>query len=160
MGMLLSMCLILTVASVLLEMFLIKKVRPLRWMNHKSALIGVIMSMALSWALGMIFGIAGLVAGTAGILSTVISEPIHAVKRARVRGRGKIDAWVNEFMDTYRPLFKVVKICFILIFLPLWAPVLIRRYCLAYKSIQLRSGHGQALLALTGPDFWTDNFVR
>jgi hypothetical protein len=160
MGMLFAMMLVLTFASVVLEMFLVKKIRPLKWLNRKSAIVGIVMSMALSWALGLIFGIAGLTAGIAGVLSTVISEPIHAVGRARERGKTKLDLWVNEFMATYRPVFRIIKICFVLMFLPIWAPVLIRRYFLAYKALQLQSGHGKALLALTGPDFWTENFVR
>lgn len=160
MGMLLTMMLILTFASVVLEMFLVKKVKPLRWISHKSAVVGIIMSMALSWALGLIFGIAGLTAGIAGILSTVISEPIHAVGRARARGRTKIDAWVNEAVATFRPVFKIVKLAFYLALLPITLPILCRRYFLAYKGIAAYNGHGKALLALTGPDFWTSNFIR
>lgn len=160
MGMLFAMMLVLTFASVVLELFLVKKIRPLRWLNHKSAIVGIIMSMALSWALGLIFGIAGLTAGIAGVLSTVVSEPIHAVSRARSRGRTKLDAWVNEAVATFRPVWKAIKICVILMFLPLWLPILIRRYAMAYRAISNHRGHGVALLALTGPDFWTTNFIR
>lgn len=124
--MLLIMALGLMVISAYIEFKVIQKVAFIRWLNHKSWAIGFIMSMALSLALGWAFGLSGLVAGMAGLGSTVITDPVHAVNR-RKSSDSEFARKYNEIKDTYRPVLKLVKLPFIIAAFLIMLPVKVRR---------------------------------
>lgn len=131
-GVLLTTALVLAIAAAFIEFRLFYTVPILKKLVEKSAAIGIGMSLLLSLLIGTMFGAAGLVVMVAGMLSTAFTEPVHAMNRkmqknaqnsAKVAGRMTI----NDFRDTYRPVAKVIKFGFIVMTLPIWLPVKIKK---------------------------------
>lgn len=132
--MLLTMALILALCSAWLEFKILNKVPLFKKLNRKSQLVGLGMSIGLSWMVGILFGATGLVVLIAGLLSTAMTEPVHAAFRYMETKNNEVTAKVHkaqafaiEARDTYRPVGKAVKWTAIATTAPLWGPVIIRR---------------------------------
>lgn len=139
--MLLSMALILAVASAYIEFKILKAVPLLGRWNRKSMAFGLVLSFAISAALGALFGAAGLVVMMAGVVSTALTEPVHEIRRrmdkAGVDTRVKIERAKKALVDTkdtYRPVGKAVKWTAIVGTSPVWVPVVVRRKYVAWKG--------------------------
>lgn len=121
------MAFILGIGSAFVEIVLIRKVRPLRWINERSQIAGFAVSVLISFLLGSIFGMAGLVVGIAAILSTMFTEPIWYANRKMRESHSKTGYWIKEAKDTWTPMLGVLKIAAIIALSPIWVPVKIRR---------------------------------
>lgn len=142
MGMLLTMALLLAVISAWLEFKLLKTVPGLRWLNRKSAFIGLAISIGISWMLGFIFGAAGLVVLLAGILSTFLTEPVHAFHRSASARKSQVVKGWSDFKATWRPIWLIAKYSMIILLLPIWLPIVIRNKLLALHPNQPPSPQG------------------
>ena len=68
---------ILTTISVIAELMLFFKFKFVQNMIHRHEVLGLALSFGLTIGLGTIFGAQGLIAMTAGLLSTVITQPFY-----------------------------------------------------------------------------------
>ena len=75
--MLLISALILGVASAMVELLLYFQVQPLRSLIEKYEICGLILSMLLSMLIGHAFGAVGVTVLIAGVVSTVMTQPIY-----------------------------------------------------------------------------------
>ena len=73
----LSFVILLAVMSSLFEGMLAAKIPILRKIGHKSKLANLMISILISYILGVAFGAGGLIAMTAAILSTIMSIPVY-----------------------------------------------------------------------------------
>lgn len=73
--MLLSMMIILALASSALELTLAARIKPWRMLCAKYSSANMIVSLLLSFVIGMAFGAQGLIAMGAGVISTMLSYP-------------------------------------------------------------------------------------
>lgn len=73
--MLFSMMIVLAVASSALEITLAARVKPWRTLCAKYSSANMIMSLVLSYVIGIAFGAQGLIAMGAGVISTILSYP-------------------------------------------------------------------------------------
>lgn len=129
-GVLLTTALVLAAVSVLIELKIFYSTPWLKKLVGLSVIVGIAMSLALSWVLGLLFGASGLIVLLAGTISTAITEPIHAWKRKQSKRKDKVHSSIKEFADTWRPVGKLIKYAFLLVTSPLWVPVKIRRWWL------------------------------
>jgi hypothetical protein len=77
--MMLTVIITFVLASVLLELMLVRSLPVLRNMVRRYRLVGVILSVGLSWCLGHLFAAAGTVVLIGSIASTVITQPVYEV---------------------------------------------------------------------------------
>lgn len=73
--MLLSMMIILALASSALELTLAARIKPWRMLCAKYSSVNMIVSLLLSFVIGIAFGAQGLIAMGAGVISTMLSYP-------------------------------------------------------------------------------------
>lgn len=71
----LTMVVLLAIMSTVLELMIAAKVPAWRRLSAKSGLFNLLNSLFLSYLMGIAFGAAGLIAMTAGVLSTMLSVP-------------------------------------------------------------------------------------
>lgn len=74
----LTMVILLSVASSALELMIASQVPLWRQWSYKSKLFNLVNSMFLSYIIGIAFGAAGLIAMTAGFVSTFMTIPGYA----------------------------------------------------------------------------------
>ena len=65
--------------STALELMIAAKIPPWRKLSHKNKLFNLLNSIFISYLVGIAFGAAGLIAMTAGIISTILSIPGYAL---------------------------------------------------------------------------------
>lgn len=99
-----TFAIILAILSTGIEMFFVIQFEPIRrfMISHKK--FGLFFSFALSYALGVMFGAAGLIAMTAAIASTVMSLGIYesnVLKYANAQNRAKITAEIKKYTDLF-----------------------------------------------------------
>lgn len=107
-----TFAIMLAVLSTGIEMFFVVQYETVRkfMINHKK--FGLFFSFALSYALGTMFGAAGLIAMTAAIASTALSLVIYesgALKYAEPQNRAQITARVKKNTDL---LVRTIKFWF------------------------------------------------
>lgn len=71
----LTFVLLLAIMSTLLELMIAARIPSWRRLSHKNQLFNLLNSMFISYFMGIAFGAAGLIAMTAGVLSTMLSIP-------------------------------------------------------------------------------------
>jgi hypothetical protein len=71
----LTFVILLAFMSTALELMIAAKIPLIRKFSHKSKLFNLLNSLFLSYLIGVAFGASGLIAMTAGILSTMLSIP-------------------------------------------------------------------------------------
>lgn len=99
----LSFVFILAIASFALEMMLASKFPLMRKIASSNNIANLIISISLSYFIGVIFGAAGLIAMTAGIVSTLMSVPgymilhnIYDSPKALQRGGNQIEYYKQK----------------------------------------------------------------
>jgi hypothetical protein len=98
---------ILAIASFLMEMMIAAKFPPMRRIAANNHLANLAISISLSYFIGTIFGAAGLIAMTAGIVSTLMSVPgyamLHAIydsDKAQERGGNQIEYYKQKTAES------------------------------------------------------------
>jgi hypothetical protein len=76
--MLLTMMIMLAIASTIVEMMFAAKIPAWRKNAHKLKWVNMVISIILSFVLGLAFGAAGIIALGAAMISTVLSIPGYA----------------------------------------------------------------------------------
>lgn len=74
----LTMVFLLAITSTIFELMIAARIPAWRRLSHKSTLFNLINSMFLSYLVGIMFGATGLIAMTAGVVSTLLSIPGYA----------------------------------------------------------------------------------
>jgi hypothetical protein len=74
----LAFAMTLAIMSTIVEMMFAVNFKSWREAAHKYKAVNMIISLLLSFAIGMMFGAGGLIAMTAGMISTVLSIPGYA----------------------------------------------------------------------------------
>jgi hypothetical protein len=75
----LVMAMMLAIMSAALELMIASQIPAWRKWSHKSKLFNLVNSMVLSYFVGIMFGAQGLIAMTAGFLSTFMTIPGYAM---------------------------------------------------------------------------------
>lgn len=75
----LTMVILLSVFSAALELMIAAKIPLWRQWSYKSKLFNLLNSLLLSYLVGMAFGAQGLIAMTAGVLSTFLTIPGYTI---------------------------------------------------------------------------------
>lgn len=126
--MLFSMMIALAIASSIVELMFAAKIRWWRQNAYRLKWFNMLISLVLSWILGVAFGAAGLIVMGAAMISTAMSIPGYAFlhwnydspQAQRCGGnmlshiRGK---WVQAFKDLAKVIFTVIKV----ITFPIWS---------------------------------------
>lgn len=123
----LSFVVLLAIMSTALELMIAAKIPIWRRLSHKSKLFNLINSLFLSYIMGMAFGATGLIAMTAGVLSTMLSVPGYSLlhwayesPQAQSHGGNLFihykSKWKVAIADFVNLLYKIIKI----ITFPIW----------------------------------------
>lgn len=130
----LTFVVILAIMSTVLELMIAAKIPFMRQLSHKSKLFNLINSLFLSYIMGLAFGAAGLIAMTAGVLSTMMSVPGYAflywaydspeaqahggnlIQHKKIQFINSINQWKQTCIDFMNLIFKILKI----ITFPIW----------------------------------------
>ena len=103
----LSFVFILAIASFSLEMMIASKFPAMRRIASSNNLANLAISIALSYFIGVMFGAAGLIAMTAGIVSTLMSVPGYAMlhqiydsEKAQERGGNQIEYYKQKTAES------------------------------------------------------------
>lgn len=138
-----TFAIILAIASTFFELMLAAKIRPMRLLSYKSLTFNLVNSMVISWVTGLMFGAAGLIAMTAGILSTLMSIPGYHIlywmydsPEAQSRGGNQLqyyrDKWNTrkaEIKQTIADFFNLIYKIMRIVTFPIWGMRLaIRKY--------------------------------
>jgi hypothetical protein len=126
--MLLSMMIILSLTSALLELMIAAKIPAWRRLSGRSPLFNLLNSLFISFITGVAFGASGLIAMGAGVISTVLTVPGYAFLKwaydspqAQKRGGNQIayysKRWKQALADLAQLTYKVIR-C---ITFPIWA---------------------------------------
>lgn len=75
-----SFAFILALCSCAFEIGVAEKVAPMRRLCGRYELVNLIWSMTISFTIGVLFGAAGLIAMTAGIMSTLMTIPYYRIR--------------------------------------------------------------------------------
>lgn len=134
MSALLIAALILALATAFLEIRIMRRVKFLQALTQRFGAFGILMSLFLAVILGTIFGAAGLTVMIAGVVGTAFTQPYHSWQHRKANmsdeQRATLGERVDEVKATYMPIFKFIKYAFLLVTMPLWLPVKIRRWWL------------------------------
>lgn len=130
MGVVLTTGLVVGAFCAALEFKLYQSMPFLRWLTNKSLFFGLAVSLGISFVMGMMFSASGLTVLIAAVSSTLMTEPIHALIRRKEERAGDADAThvFQDVRDTYRPIWKFVKITMIVVSAPAWIPVKVHQY--------------------------------
>jgi hypothetical protein len=141
---------ILAIASTSFEMMIAAKIPVWRRVASQYVVVNLLGSMALSYFLGVMFGAAGLIAMTAGLMSTFLSIPGYAFlnwcydsPEAQAHGGNQIAyysekwqatklRWGQTLRDLGEIIYKIIRI----ITFPIW----FTRACIdKFNQIKTRS---------------------
>lgn len=100
---------IVGVASALLEGIILAKFKPLATLLTKRPWLSLPVSFGLSWLLGLTFGAKGLIVLAAGVLSTVLMQPVYWLRSKMINWwRGREDQSSPISADKAAPNWTVV----------------------------------------------------
>lgn len=142
MGVILTTAIVFAIIAAIVELRIATKVSVIKKAVQKIPILGVVFSIALSFLLGTMFGAAGLIVMFAAIGATVLTQPVYTVMNKTKDASKKTQDNIQEFKDTWRPVFKLIKYAFLLLTAPLWVPVKIRRWYL--DNVKSPTPSGQA----------------
>lgn len=119
---------VLAISSFLVEMMFAAKLPWWRRNAYKYKWFNMVISIALSWFLGFVFGAAGLVVLGAALISTALSVPGYAILNwnydtidARRYSTGKFSVvfkkWTQAFSDFGKVIYSIIKV----ITFPIWS---------------------------------------
>ena len=132
----------LAAASTAIELMLAAKIPSWRKNAHKYKLVNLVLSVLLSFVIGIMFGAAGLIAMTAAIISTILSIPGYSIlhwmydsPQAQARGGNQYiyykNRWKQALVDLGNMIFKIIRI----ITFPIW---MARSLAIKYKNIKTK----------------------
>ena len=134
--MLLTMMIMLAIASTVVEMMFAAKIPAWRKNAHKLKWVNMVISIALSFILGIAFGAAGIIALGAAMISTVLSIPGYAFLHWNYDSPKAIDggapvlqqyktnisAQVDKTKELFIDLCKLFYLIGRIITIPFWLP--------------------------------------
>jgi hypothetical protein len=124
----------LAIASFVFEMMLAAKIPAWRQNAKRNKIINLVLSVLLSFIMGVLFGAAGLIVMTAAIISTLMSVPGYAFlywnydsPQAQARGGNQIQhmkvttiksyrKFKQAFVDLANMIYKIIRV----ITFPIW----------------------------------------
>jgi uncharacterized membrane protein len=123
-----TLAIMLAIASTVIELSFAAKIPAWRKAAKKNKTVNMIISILLSYILGILFGAGGLIAMSAAMISTVLSIPGYAFlewaydsPQAAKRGGNQMEyytkQWKQALADLAQLTYKVIRI----ITLPIWA---------------------------------------
>lgn len=126
--MLFNMMIVLAISSFLVEMMFAAKLPWWRRNAYKYKWFNMVISIALSWFLGFVFGAAGLVVLGAALISTALSVPGYAILNwnydtidAKKYNTGKFSVvfkkWTQAFSDFGKVIYSIIRV----ITFPIWS---------------------------------------
>jgi len=133
---LLTMMILLAIASSVVELMIAANVPAWRKNAHKKKWFNMAVSVLLSFVLGLLFGAAGLIALGAAMISTVLSIPGYAIlywnydSPQAQRCGGNMTAhiykkWIQAFKDLAKIIYAVIRF----ITFPIWGTrIAIQKY--------------------------------
>lgn len=125
--MLFSMMIALALASFVVEMMFAAKIVWWRQNAYRLKWFNMVISLVLSWVLGLMFGAAGLIVMGAAMISTAMSIPGYAFlhwnydspQATRFGGNMLVHIrkkWVQAFSDLAKVIYSIIKV----ITFPIW----------------------------------------
>lgn len=125
--MLLTMMIMLAIASTVVELMFAAKIPSWRKNAHKFKWLNMVISIGLSFILGIAFGAAGIIALGAAMISTVLSIPGYAFlawnydsPQAQRYPEGllahNLKKWKTVISDFFKILYKILRV----ITAPIW----------------------------------------
>jgi len=125
--MLLSMMILLAIASSIVELMFAAKIPAWRKNAHKKKWFNMTVSVLLSFILGILFGAAGLIALGAAMISTVLSIPGYAFlywnydsPQAQRYGGNMTSHIYQKWIQAFKDLAKVFYAIIRFINFPIW----------------------------------------
>lgn len=125
--MLLTMMIMLAIASTVVELMFAAKIPAWRKNAHKFKWLNMVISIALSFILGIAFGAAGIIALGAAMISTVLSIPGYALlhwnydsSQAQKAGGNLIASGWKKWKQALSDLFKIIYKLIRFITAPIW----------------------------------------
>lgn len=126
--MLFSMMISLAIASSIVELMFAAKIPWWRQNAYRLKWFNMLISLVLSWILGLMFGAAGLIVMGAAMISTALSIPGYAFlhwnydsPQAQNHGGNMLShirrKWVQAFKDLAKVFYTVIKV----ITFPIWS---------------------------------------
>lgn len=130
----LTFVVLLAIMSTALELMIAARVPAWRRLSHKNQLFNLLNSMFISYLMGIAFGAAGLIAMTAGVVSTMLSVPGYqflywnydSPQAQKVGGniyahnkviyKKKMADFKQTILDLFNLIYKIIKI----ITAPIW----------------------------------------
>lgn len=120
------MILLVVFATVVVELRITRK-GFMRKAAQSHDLVGLLISLSIAVLFGFIFGLSGLIIGVGGLIASAITGGVYFSRRA-MAANAKVRASVEEAKAAYMPIFRTIKIFFLILTLPLWLPIKINRW--------------------------------
>jgi hypothetical protein len=125
--MLFSMMIALALASFVVEMMFAAKIVWWRQNAYRLKWLNMVISLLLSWILGLMFGAAGLIVMGAAMISTAMSIPGYAFlhwnydsSQATKHGGNMLIHVRNKWIQAFKDLAKVIYAIIRIITFPIW----------------------------------------
>jgi len=136
-----SFVIVLTLASFLFEMLLAAKIPSWRQNAKKYKMFNLIISVFLSFIMGVLFGAAGLIVMTAAILSTLLSIPGYTFlywcfdsPQAKLHGGNQYDYYKKQFVTVISDFIKLIYKILRIITFPIWGSRALMNKYKAFRS--------------------------
>ena len=128
----------LAVISTAMEMTIVVKVSAIKRLFERFTFVGLAFSFLLSYGIGVAFGAGGLIAMTAGVLSTMISFVIYASGILEQMTAANLAIWKAQITNVIVVTGKTIR----LIWLTITAPVRFAMWChRKYASLKASTSH-------------------
>ena len=136
-----SFVIVLTLASFLFEMLLAAKIPSWRQNAKKYKMFNLIISVFLSFIMGVLFGAAGVIVMTAAILSTLLSIPGYTFlywcfdsPQAKLHGGNQYDYYKKKFVTVISDFIKLIYKILRIITFPIWGSRALMNKYKAFRS--------------------------
>ena len=134
---------VLSLASAAMELTFASKFPTWRKAAKRNKAINLIISVAISFIIGIMFGAAGLITMAAAIISTVIVIPGYAFlewaydsPQAATRGGNQIKYYSDKTKEVVSDTFKIIYKILRVITFPIWGSRIARD---KYRNFKLRT---------------------
>lgn len=118
----------LAIASTVVEMMFAARIPAWRKNAHKYKWFNMLISILLSFVLGLMFGAAGLIALGAAMISTVLSIPGYTIlhwnydsQQALNHGGNMTKYLRTKWLQAFKDLAKIIYLTIKIITFPIWA---------------------------------------
>ena len=134
---------VLSLASAAMELTFASKFPTWRKAAKRNKAINLVISVAISFVIGIMFGAAGLITMAAAIISTVIVIPGYAFlewaydsPQAATRGGNQIKYYSDKTKEVVSDTFKIIYKILRVITFPIWGSRIARD---KYRNFKLRT---------------------